>query len=301
MICSLIIIEAIKNMIKKRFILYLVLLFLVVNTEVKSQIESEEKKNKFSESTKAKYDEVEANIQKELKTLKNHKWAGEYSYGNGLGTNIRILLSPESGFVFTWIGCLGLYDLNYGKVEERKGKIIFIPALSNKREDFKGIETEFHPVTWNQRHYLVPVNKIINFANSINVGLELSKFSGYRGSFTLKEDDKDKLVFPDEFKDYLLEKPIKAAIAKVVESILEEEKNYAAKIRTTTVILDVGKRNRVKTGMEFYVFTPSGFSGSAEIIEVNEKTSKAKIVQVIYEKDESLTPAINWKLSTNPY
>ncbi|CAN5275607.1 hypothetical protein BH20ACI1_BH20ACI1_31590 [soil metagenome] len=291
-------------MIKKFSILCLVLLFLVVNTEVRSQIEGEEKENKFSESTRAKYDEVEAGIQKELKTLKNHKWAGEYSYGNGLGTNIRILLSPESGFVFTWIGDLGLYDLNYGKVEERNGKIIFIPALSNKREGFKGMETEFYPVTWGQRHYLIPVSKIIKFANIISLSLGQGEFAGYRGSFALREGDenktaKGKIDLPNEFRAYLLEKPIKASITQVIASVLLD-KDYS-KTRTTEMILDVGSRNKVKIGMEFYVFSPSGVSGSVEVIEVNEKTSKAKMVQVMYEKDESLTPAINWKLSTNPY
>jgi hypothetical protein len=60
---------------------------------------------------------------RELKTLKAHAWAGKYHYGDGLGVNVDLSLAPKSGFVFTWHGCLGLYDLNYGGVEEADGRI----------------------------------------------------------------------------------------------------------------------------------------------------------------------------------
>src|SRR4030095_1837931 len=55
-------------------------------------------------------------IRAELLNLPKHAWAGDYYRGDGLGVNVSLLIAPEAGFVFTWDGCLGRYDWNYGNV-----------------------------------------------------------------------------------------------------------------------------------------------------------------------------------------
>src|ERR1051325_7519917 len=52
-----------------------------------------------------------ARIKAEIARLRDHEWAGEYYWGDGLGANVSLVVSPKSGFVFTWNGCMGLYDV----------------------------------------------------------------------------------------------------------------------------------------------------------------------------------------------
>src|SRR5438477_12939061 len=78
--------------------------------------QAHESDERFSEASVAASDMRTKKIQQELGHLKDHNWAGEYYFGDGLGVNVSLALAPESGFVFSWHGCLGLYDLNYGDV-----------------------------------------------------------------------------------------------------------------------------------------------------------------------------------------
>jgi hypothetical protein len=285
-----------------------VFLFITSVYEVKCQIEESEKESKLSEVSRAKFDEIKLNIKSELNEYKNHRWAGEYYFGDGLGVNVSISLAPKSGFVFTWVGCLGLYDLNYGKVEEKDGKIIFLPELPNKREGFQGVDTEFYPVLWGERHYLIPMKRMIDFTNDVNSGFisPRSSYKMFSGLFPLRESDREKPAsgkpnIPAEFMGYLLDKPIKARISEVLESSLVDDEDYDSKTRTTVVILDVGSKNGVKVGMEFRTFKPSRIFEAAEIIEVGETNSKARIVQTVFKDVESLVPTIDWRFSTRTF
>ncbi len=84
----------------------------------------ERKQSSDAEKTAKKLQEQ---IAKEVKTLRNHPWAGEYYAGDGLGVNTFLTIAPKSGFVFEWHGCLGLYDRNYRAV-----------AWTNNRSDLVG-------------------------------------------------------------------------------------------------------------------------------------------------------------------
>ena len=55
-------------------------------------------------------------IEKEIARLKDHPWAGQYFFGDGLGANVSLTLAPENGFTIIWRGCMGLYDQNHGTV-----------------------------------------------------------------------------------------------------------------------------------------------------------------------------------------
>ena len=58
----------------------------------------EKKDARFSKSARKEYDKREKLILEELATLNDHEWSGEYSYGNGLSKNQRLL------FVFSTAG-----------------------------------------------------------------------------------------------------------------------------------------------------------------------------------------------------
>jgi hypothetical protein len=61
------------------------------------------------------------------------EWAGEYYFGDGLGVNVRALIAPQGGFIFSWTGCLGLYDVNFGSVRAQDDRLTLQFELPNKR------------------------------------------------------------------------------------------------------------------------------------------------------------------------
>jgi len=250
---------------------------------------------KFSSWSQATAESKKALINQELNTVKGLPWAGRYYYGDGLGVNVHLSLAPKSGFEFTWYGCLGLYDLNYGSVVEKEGVLHLIFTHSNERKSFQGIAPELVPLVWGDRHYLIPADRFVDFANAVNAGFETHNSVSRR--FLLREGDELKEVegapkLPSQYSGYLLEKPIKAEITSIKGSLIEDS------ARITTVLLNVGRSQRVKEGMEFHLYSPSTLYVSARVTKVEADSSEAKIGQ-----DEGIEqcgrPSLGWKLSTS--
>jgi len=232
-------------------------------------------------------------IEHELGNLGMHAWAGDYYYGDGLGVNVDLALAPDSGFVFTWNGCLGLYDQNYGDVTESGGKIRLLFRLPNEGEGFEGIAPEFLPIIWGERHYLIPADGVVRFANAINAGFEPRGSNS--GQFLLKRGDASRQVsgypsLPSEYAEYLLRRPIKAEVSSVKESHAKDSD------RISIVLLNVGASQGVRKGMEFYVYSPSRVFESAAVTFVNSTWSEAKVIQCCDDKEGP--PTVGWKLST---
>jgi hypothetical protein len=53
------------------------------------------KDKKFSKRSEAAASAKKEQIGQELKTLKDHPWAGSYFYGDGLGVNVHLSLAPK--------------------------------------------------------------------------------------------------------------------------------------------------------------------------------------------------------------
>ena len=250
---------------------------------------------KFSNWSQAAAESKKELIDQELNALKGPPWAGRYYYGDGLGVNVHLSLAPRAGFEFTWYGCLGLYDLNYGSVVEKEGRLHLMFTHSNDREGFQGIAPELVPLVWGERHYLIPPNGFIDFANAVNAGFETRHSVSRR--FFLREGDELKEVkgapnLPSQYSGYLLEKPIKAEISSINGSRIE------GSTRVTTVSLNVGGSQRVKEGMEFHLYSPATIYVSARVTKVATSSSEAEIAQ-----DEGIErcgrPSHGWKLSTS--
>src|SRR5436309_668048 len=79
------------------------------------------RQNKIPQANLDAADDKSDAIKEELKRAKLSKWAGDYYASRGLGFNYHLLLAPASGFVYTWHGCLGLYELIYGRSSFRNG------------------------------------------------------------------------------------------------------------------------------------------------------------------------------------
>jgi len=261
------------------------------------------KNKKFSKRSEAAASAKKEQIRRELNTLKDHPWAGSYYYGDGLGVNIHLSLAPKSGFEFTWNGCLGLYDLNYGDVIEKHGRITLVFTHANSRRAYEGIAPELVPLVWGERHYLIPADGFIDFANAVNAGFEPSPYRSAR--FLLRDGDEVKSAdglpdIPAPFSEYILKRPIQAAVSSIKGSRFEDFKGNGIELsfHITTLVLNVGSEQGVKEGMEFYVYSPPNLADWAKVTKVSKDSSEAEISQdQITEKYGR--PSADWLFSTS--
>lgn len=229
-------------------------------------------------------------IRKELKSAPADDWSGGYYYGDGLGVNVTLVYAPESGFVFTWHGCLGLYDQNYGDVRLDGGRLRLVPRLPNyPSKGFQGISEDFYRVRWGARHYLISSDEMVRFTNAVNAGFEPRKYP--HGRFLLKDGDEKKEVsgpppIPVEYTDYILRTPLDAHIVSVGKSRSNDP------FVVHTVVLNVGRVEGVRKGMEFFVIGCN--YGDATVLKVDDHSSEAELS--VFQSDEKPSPG--QKLST---
>jgi hypothetical protein len=192
---------------------------------------------------------------------------------------------------------LGLYDRNYGAVTSDKGKLRLSFTFPNKRKGFQGIAEELIPIAWGDRKYLVPSDDIVGFCNKVNDGSGPRK--GVHGSHLLRRGDEEKEVtgfpnVPEEFKAYLLARPIEAEIIGVGKYTTHPSV-CDWKFKETPVTLNCGKNKGLLTGMELHVIQPDDIVESVVVKEVGEEQSEAVMTQI---GEEEAGPQIGWKLST---
>lgn len=111
-------------------------------------------------------------------------------------------------------------------------------------------------VRWGERVYLVPPDNFLDFCNDANDGSLLPGrlFTPYLSKCG---DDEKKVSglpdVPDEYKGYLLDKPVTGRVTAVggeKEDVAVWGKQRL--ISGTSVTLDVGKAQKIRTGMRFY-------------------------------------------------
>jgi hypothetical protein len=127
--------------------------------------------NKNFYFVKRRVQDIRNKIETETHDRGLEHWAGTYYYGDGLGLNMRLDIAPDAGFVFEWSGCLGIYDINYGKViiiDKNRLKLSF--ALSNKED--VGFSSEFIIIKLGERFYLINPDKIAKFHKAVDEGIE---------------------------------------------------------------------------------------------------------------------------------
>jgi hypothetical protein len=132
-------------------------------------------------------------VMAELKSLADQKdlpadhwarqWAGTYYVGDGLGMNVSITVAPKSGIVYTWSGCLGLYDGNHGDVlgtfdDDGDGKPdgLKVKWALQLQGGYHFDSEKYYFVRWTGpqgspgRFYLVPEAQMIKVVNNYNQG-----------------------------------------------------------------------------------------------------------------------------------
>ena len=145
--------------------------------------------------------------------------AGDYYFGDGLGVNCSFTLSARGKFTFQWRGCLGTYDKNEGSVNLKDGILHLTPQKPNLREGFRGTPTEFYPVRWGARRYLIPTNEIVEFCSDVNQGSEPRQ--GSHGQYYIRRNDADKPVVgrpavPEKWNKFFLNQPVRGRITQLI-------------------------------------------------------------------------------------
>lgn len=145
--------------------------------------------------------------------------AGDYYFGDGLGVNCSLTVTAKGNFTFQWNGCLGAYDKNEGTVNVEEGVLHIVPRKPNLREGFRGTPTEFYPVRWGARLYLIPTNEIVEFCSDVNQGSEPRREN--QGRYYLRQNDAAKPVsgkpaVPEAWTKFFLEKPIRGKITELI-------------------------------------------------------------------------------------
>ncbi len=135
---------------------------------------------------------------------------GDYYFGDGLGLNCSLAVKPEGCFTFLRRGCLGVYGRNQGGAKFVNGHVILTPEQPNDSKGFGGTPTDFIPVRWGERLYLVPKDDGKRFCDDVIQGWEPR--SDAHGFYYLRRGDWGKKVkglpnVPNEWRPFLQKKP----------------------------------------------------------------------------------------------
>jgi hypothetical protein len=252
---------------------------------------------KFSTWAENEATDRQAHIHAEIKEGGAPTWAGEYYKGDGMGENVSLRLAAKAGFVFEWHGCMGLYDRNYGSVTFQNSKIRLSFTFPNERRGFRGLATEFIPISWGSRTYLIPPEELVEFCNSVNTGDEPRK--GIYGRHLLRCGDENKAVqgwpaVPAEFQPYLLTKAIQTEIVAVGTPRLRPS-IIDFKFKDTPLTLKGGTDIGLRTGMELHFIQDYVFE-SIVVGAVSDHTAEGLMRGI---GEESRGPEVGWKLSTS--
>ncbi len=83
----------------------------------------------------------------------DHRWAGEYYFGDGLGVNVTLVVAP-SGYAYTWRGCLGVYGQRQGTLRLENDRL-WLSSTRDPGEPLPGLEAELLIVRWGASEYLL--------------------------------------------------------------------------------------------------------------------------------------------------
>jgi hypothetical protein len=197
-------------------------------------------------------------IKGDLKKGRHEPWEGAFSDGGPwAGLSRGWIISRKKGYVST------TRRMDMGSVKVKGNRIALVSAAPNNAWGLMPVE--YVVVRWDRQVFLVEPDQLLKFCNEVNSGkLRHETPSGGGILYRVKDFDKKRPTglpyVPPEFKEYLLRKPITGSVVKIGE----DKQDVAVRgkkwfISGTSLTLNVGKKDGVRTGMEFY---PEGDSES---------------------------------------
>jgi hypothetical protein len=196
-----------------------------------------------------------------------NQYVGRYLFGDGKGYNCSLNLEKNGNFQYSLSGCLGTYHKKNGEFEVRDGKVILKPSTPNPWFGRHSISTEYYPVPWDGRMYLIPQSQMLGFCIKVNKGWEPR--TQFFGEFYLLDKDWEKPVtgdpqLPKEFMKILDPKPVRG---KITDLNGKQE-----------AWVDLGADAKMETGKKLYVRGEGMFSlTTLEIVQVEKNKSRVKL------------------------
>ncbi len=253
-------------------------------------------------------------IAEELESIEDCDWAGSYSDGGFLmGKSLHV--SPDAGAVFVFQGCMGLMDVNLGEVSLVERDRIWVdwrfdPERQIIYEHFRPqpeMDHELAIVRWGERRYLVPMCRVVAFCNAFNAGslatggeLVLEKRQGDGESAWLareKATPEGLPQVPDEYRDHLLETPLRGEITAVeaVEPIAEmADGTWVWQAR---VAVDLGLRDGLLPGMTLWTQEPPP-RWPGEVVEAESRSAAVELRMPTFSGRALELPRVGQDLST---
>jgi hypothetical protein len=232
-------------------------------------------------------------IKIETSNSPNDEWAGDYRSADGPTTSTHLAWIPVSGFTVWWENCSRPWEacVNYGKAEFTNGSLKLTPELDRNSSSSYHSASEFIPVKWGEQHFLIPSDKLINFAYAVN-----STSVQEVESFFMKVADYEKPrvglpSVPKEYTVYLSKEPIIGTIT-----------GFGAKVSgwEQRVVLNIGRDEGVLTEMKFYPSHPGNMYMLLEVTSVEEHRSEASVIMASFMDDrvEDVNPKVGWKVTS---
>ena len=238
----------------------------------------------YREGSEEELDALVSTIREDLTGLSGEPaWAGVYAFGDGLGMNVGVRVSP-AGMTYTWHGCLGLYDYNYGAVHEVDAAHVRVDWERDPGESLWELGTDWHHCTWGNYEFLVPEPQMLAFCNAANAGSwGLWDFPhrtrdgspSPRGVFSiLQPPPPGSPSVPSSYRSWLLPVPLSGT---VLETLGTHELEDGASSSVCTV--DLGSTDGLRVGMELYRLDPlssSPVTTPGVVTEVGPETSRVR-------------------------
>jgi hypothetical protein len=200
---------------------------------------------------------------------------------------------------------MGLYDRNYGTIEEKDGRLRLSFTFPHDREGGLGIAEELVPIAWGERKYLMPAKEIVHFCNLVNEGSEPR--NEIHGFCLLRYGDEKKKVtglpaVPKQYERYLLSKPIETEIIEVGKPITDPGDGDVKGVETRITVKH-GSKAGLLPGMKLNFIDPDTHDDIV-LDKVEEDRSEGVLTRYQLSGWIGLlslfdrTPKIGWKLST---
>ena len=225
---------------------------------------------------KGKTDKHWGRVLADMRQAGEHRWAGYYYWGDGLGANVTLVLAPNEGFVYQWSGCLGVYAENRGAIVEEGGVLELRPEVM-EGDNFR-LPRNLRLVKWGERRYLIDPNRIIAFCNEINSGREPR--SGPYGSYFLDKPEapaKGEPDIPRDFLGFILKQPLNPRVVAVTNVTEAPDMEDWTK-RITHVTLDMGRLDGVFVGMSLHLPDYRTLN-DIEVTAVEDRSCQAVVIQ----------------------
>jgi hypothetical protein len=244
------------------------------------------------------------------------EWAGEYYVGDGTGMNVHVQIAPKSGIVYTWHGCMGLYDSGRGSVQSTfdedgdgrtDGVIVKWDEAPSSTYGFNSQKWYF--VRWPGpngtagRRYFVPEDQMMHLVDNYDEGgfardglysapRKFDRAGGERprwGGGGAAVEGAPQLT--EKWAKLLITVPFDAHVVRAVPAG-SHNVTRGVDVTRARLILDKGRADGLHLGMKIRIGGWSTDSGSLTIERLEEHEAEGKFEVFTSAREPAALPAV---------